>query len=601
MNNALLNEVRSCVRYLKNEDVFCLDLETTGLNPLEDRIRGIAIGTDKKQWYLQTVGKDALPLIKFKKELAPVLLDISKVCVMHNGKFDLRFLDANDWELNCKTADTMVCAYLLDDNRSGTGRLSLKGKGGLIDELFDIVLETWEESELAGGLFGKPEDVYAKQDVEFTMKCWKKLTRQLASYPDIKRFFWEVAMPMVRILADIENTGMRVDTEYLRRYENVVTQEAGDIEKRIADIVGKSINLGSPDQLSRFLFEEENGPKLQPKPWMKRGKKGLFSTSESVLSRYSQESPVCQMILDWRAKNKLVSTYISPFLRRAETNPERRIHGSLLQCNTKTGRLASRDPNLQNIPQYKGGDWGMRKAFVAPPGKKLIVADYSQLELRIMAHQSRDKTMTEIYQSGGDIHQTTQDALGLGPKDRTVAKGANFGIIYGLSAQGFKDDLWNKARVLKTLEECQQWRYAFFKTYPGIKLYHEKIERFMKKHGYTLTLAGRRRRVKEEMDRDYGYAFRMALNSTIQGSAADIVMIAMRNFDRSLRKFREKDKRWEEVKMLLQVHDEIIVESPEEIANDVAAVLQKDMENATTLRVPLEAGPGIGDSWAEAK
>ena len=506
-----------CVKYLKKESTFCVDLETTGLNPREDKIRGVAIGTEKRQWYLRTVGDEAIPIITLKKALAPIFLDLDKICVMHNGKFDIKFLKANDWDLNCKLGDTMILAFLLDDNRSGTGRLTLKGKGGLVDELFNIVLETWEESELAGGLFGKPEDVYAKQDAEYTMKCWKKLTRQLASYPEIKKFFWEVAMPTVRVLADIENAGMRVDVEYLERYEHVVSEEAQDLERRIIEALGKSVNVGSTEQLSKLLFEDPDGIRLQPKPWMKQGKNGCYSTAESVLSLYAQESPACQMILDWRAKNKLVSTYISPFRKLAVSNPENRIYCSLLQCGTKTGRLASRSPNLQNIPQYRGGDWGMRKAFVAPPGKKLVVSDFSQLELRIMAHRSQDKAMLEIYKSGGDIHQNTQDALGLGKKDRTVAKAANFGLIYGLSAQGLKENLWNQARLAKTLEECQQWRYGFFKAYPGIQIYHEKVENFMKKRGYTLTLAGRRRRVKEEMERDYGYAYRMALNCTIQG------------------------------------------------------------------------------------
>lgn len=881
MTKKPLDEIRECVRVLKTESTFCLDLETTGLNPREDRIRGVAIGTEKKPWYFHTVGNDAIPLVLLKDELSPILLDREKVCVMHNGKFDLKFLATNNWVCNCKIGDSMVLAFLMDDNRSGTGRLSLKGKGGLVDELFDVVLETWGQSELAGGLFGKPEDEYAKADVEYTMKCWKKLTRQLSGYPDIRKFFWEVAMPTVRILADIENAGMRVDVDYLHRYEQVVTGEASSLEARILDAVGKPINVGSTEQLSRFLFEDPDGPKLKPKPWMKPGKNKLYSTAESVMSLYSQESPICQMILDWRAKNKLVSTYVSPFLRLANSNQEHRIYCSLLQCGTKTGRLASREPNLQNIPQYKGGEWGMRKAFVAPSGKKLIVADYcvvggtqviteqgikpieyvverrpsvlssadgrqvcfkkveagapvgvmdvfrisledgssvkctadhtwmmldgrmrktsdlsvddrlahvregragryktwymksnrdyvyqhrllagylfgeipegfhvdhidgdhsrnvsdnlrllegsinygqgarrwwdkaseedrtrkkrslitgiknngrsykgrgnpnygkrrgnlgtcptcgkefysypsqkkiycgrscytteersvarsqhnhritkieyvgkelvyqitvadthtyvlvnglvsgnSQLELRLMAHRSQDKTMLEIYQSGGDIHQNTMDALGLGKEDRTVAKGLNFGLLYGLSAKGFKDNLWNTVRIAKTLEECQQWRYGFFKTYPGITLYHERVERYLREHGYTKTLAGRRRRVKEDMDRDFAYAFRMALNCTIQGSAADIVLIAMRNFDKILRKFREKDRRWDEAKMLLQVHDEIIVEAPEEIVEEVSVVLKDEMEGATTLRVPLVVDPGIAESWADAK
>lgn len=1447
MSRDPLVDLRACARHLKGRKEFAFDLETTGLNPREDRIRGVAIGTDKRQWYFHTIGNASIPLRMVKEELSPVLLDVEKLCVLHNAKFDLQFMASNNWMISNRLADTMILAFYLDDNRSGTGRLTLKGKGGLVDELFDVILETWEESELSGGLFGKSEDLYAKQDAEYTMKCWKKLSRQLSSYPEIKKFFWEVGMPMVKILADMESAGMKADTDYLEEYERVVMREAAEIEAHIIEAVGKPIKVGSPEQLSRYLFADVEGPKLEPKPWMKPGKKGLYSTAESVLSLYSQQSPIAQMVLDWRAKNKLVSTYISPFLSLARANTENRIYCSLLQCGTKTGRLASRSPNLQNIPRYTGGEWGMRKAFVAPKGKKLIVADYclaegtkvptsvgmksvenvvpgdlviqecgslrevlrtadsgaqkcyelmldkgysvvataehrfriidkkgeyiwkrlgdlsvgdsvalasgflrgeevslpeihfthhnnnkevsaplvssemlaqycgyltgdgtfsdryfgwvvnskdpdvdrmlrrltdglfraksakscyrgvvegkvsskpvaswlrdlgvsketipqfvwfggkviagcwlsglfesdgcvtlgrdgrvsvassrrglmegvqdlllslgipsalrrqrqslkgtdgrslylwevsvtsvgldrfshlvgflsqrkrrllsslieseakrnpkvgglpnqkervralrlrgeirkilnntavrntpitpsiaekvyqidpavyrrlgldklgdgmvflpvkritdvgeqrtfdlevagsktflangfvshnSQLELRLMAHRSQDKSMLEIYRTGGDIHQNTQDALGLGKQDRTVAKNCvvegteiltekgmipieelvthrekgwreapelriqsydklrkiekvyyggeqtcyrvnteyglcvdqtgdhevpvireeeitlvrtdklkkgdlmimkigadvhgkevrihtpevvgrtsykgaglpkkvtrdvaaflgyfvsegraepygsgryqvsfgfgseevemfrrvlrtsrgvlgdrvhtysrsdgalvvyvtskqlhtwlgvegagcssgekeiprcvrrapwelkreffrayfdgdgtvkssavsatskseklirqiqaemfnvgivgrihrdhvkgygcywswvtndiatfqkkvgfglskknaaankvknkqkrallfldgferqldamrpllkyldknkitecithkirfgetrltdkvkgllkgdaafmvqnglwtarvrrvkklqrkrkvydlyepvhkvmlvsplvtgdcNFGLIYGLSAQGLKDTLWNNARLAKTLEECQQWRYDFFRAYPGIVRYHERIERFLKKHGYTRTLAGRRRRVKEDMARDPGYAFRMALNSTIQGSAADIVMIAMRNFHNSIEKMRRLGGTlWHEVRMLLQVHDEIIVETPEEIAEEVRAVLKEDMEGATTLSIPLIAEPGIGDSWAEAK
>ena len=599
----ILEELRECVSILKDEDVFGIDLETTGLDPKYDKIIGIALGSHKsnKQWYFKTVGDKSMPLVVLKDTLSPVFLDGSKLAVFHNAKFDLKMLMTHDWPFYCRIGDSMILAYTLDDNRAGTGRLALKGKGGLVDELFDIELGTWEESALAGGLFGKDETIYAKQDVEYTLKCWYKLHSGL-SRQGLDKLFYEIDMPIVRILAEMELTGIKVDVNYLADYKKSLQDKLDQIEKEVLALVGKPIKIGSPEQLSKYLFDDLDGPKLEPKHGMVRGKNGLYSTSEGLLSKYDQECNIVSGVLGWRGVKKLLSTYVEPFLEIASKDPDGRIYTQFLQTRTLTGRFASKDPNLQNIPRPSKGDkYSMRGAFIVPDGKKMIVADYSQLELRLMAHRSQDSSMLEIYKNNGDIHSNTQNALGLAPEDRVIAKGVNFGLLYGMSAQGLQRTLWDSARQARTLEECQRWRLGFFRAYPGIVRYHSIVADNLKKCGYTKTLFNRRRRVYEDMKRDFEHAYRMALNCTIQGSAADIVKLAMRDFDRSIKRNSMKDKRWEDVKMLLQVHDEIVVEAPEEIATDVSLQLKHDMENAVKLSIPLTAEPKIGNSWVECK
>jgi DNA polymerase I-like protein with 3'-5' exonuclease and polymerase domains/intein/homing endonuclease len=1154
-----LIELGECVKHLTKAEKFAFDLETTGLDPRTDRIRGIGLATEERQWYFQVSGKNSLPLPTVKDALKTVFIDREKLCIGHNLKFDLQFCKTHEILLNCKIGDTMILAYTLDENRSNTGRLRLKDKGGLIDELFGVELEGWDASDLSGNLFGKPEDVYAKADVEWTMRCWNKLIPFLNHYPAIQKFYWEVSMPITRLISEMELAGMHVDTDYLLDYQKRLRKEAEALEEEFKKATGGSVSIGSPAALSRYLFEDPNGQKLRPGPWMKKGKSGLYSTDEGTLARYAKENPMCQTILDWRGKNKLLSTYVGPFMEKANKDEGRRIYGSLSQTGTVTGRFcvaadtilrtsegssridsldlkkypdlsilthagrhkkilkkiykgkeemyeiwnsvngmlrctanhrlltpagwkslkdiglgeevysnfypngsndqlrsafltafnkvgiedvwdieveedhsyvaggfvnhnSSSDPNMQNLPRDENS---MRKAFTAPQGKKLLVADYSQLELRLMAHQSQDKAMLEIYRTGGDIHDNTQKALGLiertiskncvaegsevftengyvpieeivgdikegwgkAPKlkimsyeglrpiekvyfggvkpcrrietdygivveqtldhempivrdgkiemvktedlcigdlsiikvggdvhgdsgkttipdvgkntsykdviipermteewakflgyyvsegsmtindknhyrigvgfgskeeeisedfsqltnllfkgrvkatirndgahifiltskkmcywlqaeragnisgnkripkciqsapwnikraffqslfegDGTVKKNpwtvsitsksetlirqvqselmnvgivgcihketrkdygnfwvwvtydlsgfkdkvdfiserkktrirtpvksenrsivfldgfdnqlrgmgvllknkdknkiteclthhirfgksritpavrrilqgdakfmsdnglwtsrirklecvgdrkvydlyepkhkvmlvsplvtgdCNFGLIYGLYPQGLKDQLWNKAKIDKTLDECAQWRAGFFATYSGVPAYHNHVEAFLNKNGYVKTLTGRRRHLKELMQKDFKQALRMGINYTIQGSAADIMLIAMRNIANKIAEKRLHDIRWNDVLILMQVHDEIVLEIPEELAEESSVLVKYEMENAVKLSVPLEVDPGLANSWEEAK
>ena len=725
-----LIELSECVKHLSKAEKFAFDLETTGLDPRTDRIRGIGLAVEDRQWYFQVSGKNSVPLPTVKESLKTVFIDREKLCIGHNLKFDLQFCKTHEIPLNCKIGDTMILAYTLDENRSNTGRLKLKEKGGLIDELFGVELEGWDASDLSGNLFGKPEEVYAKADVEWTLRCWNKLEPLLNHYPAIQKFYWEVSMPIIRLISDMELAGMHVDTAYLLDYQKRLRKEADAIEEDFKKLTNGSVSIGSPAALSKYLFEDPNGQKLRPGPWMKKGKSGLYSTDEGTLARYAKENPMCQMILDWRGKNKLLSTYVGPFMEKANRDEGRRIYGSLSQTGTVTGRFcvsgdtilqtpegafridaldlekypdvsilthtgrykkilkkiykgkeemyeirnncggllrctanhrlftskgwkrladislgedvyagfypdgtdklgfltafdmvgiedvwdieveedhsyvaggfvnhnSSSDPNMQNLPRDENS---MRKAFSAPHGKKLLVADYSQLELRLMAHQSQDKAMLEIYRTGGDIHDNTLKALGL--KERTVAKNCNFGLIYGLYPQGLKDQLWNKAKIDKTLDECAQWRAGFFATYAGVPSYHNHVEAFLNKNGYVKTLTGRRRHLKELMQKDFKQALRMGINYTIQASAADIMLIAMRNIHRKILENRLHNVRWNDVLMLMQVHDELVFEVPEDLTEEVSVMVKDGMENAVKISVPLEVDPGIADNWEEAK
>lgn len=1013
------SELDAALASLKRKKTYALDLETTGLDPHEDTIIGVALATDDGEWYFTPRGGPERR--ELFHALEPIFLDERKLAVFHNAKFDLEFLTMSNVEFRNQLGDTMVLAHYLDENRLTRGALSLKGKGSLTEELFGVVLDTYEQSALAGNLFGKDEATYAKDDVKWTLKCWKKLLPSLKRQKLTKPYF-EIAMPLLWVLVEMELSGMHIDSNFLYDFRKQLENECEDIERHFNELVGRRVKLGSPQVLSQLFFEEL---KWEPKPWMERGKNGLYGTSESVISHYASEGhEEAQLVLDYRSKMKMLGTYVRPFRKLALRDAESRIHTSLNSTGTVTGRLcvsgdtllqtsagtfevsrldltkhpecsilthkgrmrrilrkfykgkefmydvithtgkhikctaghrlmgrfgwsdlrslsvgddisvftpttgrcpetfgglygdtlrgefsllssargflrqcveevgrqqntvlscalrirkeirnvdertrerqlfkgnegkqtrgtrtagrfvgkgetprasrcrvgrlydslfdehdsvyrpseykllrsvgdwhrsseiadipgglqgivggvlsgdfgegeklpqgqarflrrpvsslfgcfgsvgcceesdessqqcsslrgcseesycledqpwgthtrtdplvgryrtcagiqnrpvsgrflvgrscgrsgrrysqgtgstferqteigflegarlsrvgfepfscgetaegsshygtfsferivaivpvgvhdvwdievdedhsyvaqglvhhnSSSSPNMQNIPRSKGS---MRKAFTAPEGKVIVDADYSQLELRLMAHRSQDERMLEIYNTGGDIHDMTQTMLTI--EERTVAKNINFGLIYDMSPKTFKQTLWNKNRIVKSLDECTRWSYGFFETYPGVKRYHYLIEAQLQERGYVTTLTGRRRRLDEELKLNWNRGFRQAVNATIQGSAADIINIAMRNFREALLEKRREDPRWNEVLMLLQVHDELILEAPEELGEEAAELLRVSMENVTTLSVPLIAEPAIGYSWEDAK
>jgi len=609
MTTVAQTAVAEALSALRRHSSFVLDLETTGLCARTDRIIGIAIGvSDDQTWYLDFTGAERCSFTEVMDGLRPILADPTKLWINHNVKFDLEFLlQLGDVEVNCEIADTMIASWLVDETRAGSGRLRLKGKGGLIDEEFDVLLDEWDMSALSGTLpgFGKSAEEYGRDDAKWTWKLWRKMEPKIKRMK-LEKVFWEIEMPLVRCLADMEMAGIMVDVPYLRELGKKLQKEADDLEVQIQKEAGFKILVSSPEQISRWLFGPQ-GP-LKPFPWMvrgkgKKGKPGEYSTAEAVLSEYSVDFPVAQMILDWRGRQKLIGTYVRPLIKLATSNSESRIYTSLWQTGTSTGRLASSDPNLQNIPsenpEHPKEPHPLRLAFISPPGFKLVVADYGQLELRIMAHLSQDEKMLDAYATGKDLHQITMDALGV--DDRKVGKGLNFGLLYGMGAEGFRKHLWVKSRIRKTLDECTRWRYGFFELYSGLPRYYRKIEEQIRKKGIVYTITGRYRHLKEEMARDENRAYRQGINCTVQGSAADLISIAMRNLRGELIKRAHLDSRWKLVRMILQVHDELIVETPDELADEVVKLVSASMVGVTTLKVPLEAEAHAHVNWAYAK
>lgn len=590
------NALDECVAALHKSNEFCLDLETTGLDYKNHQIIGIGLAVVGREWYF-SVNK-SLTAESILRRLEPILRDHNKIMVGHNIKFDLKFIWSLGFCSDCKIADTMVLAWMLNENLAGTGCLALKGKIGLINSIFGVELPDWKDSFLGGNLFGKSEEEYGKDDVKWTLRLWKKLYVSLKKQ-GLEKCFWELEMPMVKILAEMEMVGIMVDVPYLLEMEKYEESKICDLEKRIQEKL-PGVNINSPKQLSKALFSGDK-PLLKPKPWMQPNKNG-FSTDEETMSYFAADGvDLAQLLLDFRKHVKILNTYIKPLIAFATSNNESRVYTSFNQTGTVTGRLSSCNPNLQNIPRLiKGEMFPLRKCFIASPGKSLLVADYSQLELRIMAHQAKDENMMAAFLNNKDIHTQTQEMLNI--TDRVVAKGINFGLIYGMSAETFQKHLWLQNKIKKPLEECRQWCYMFFQSYPGVRLYHQKIQKQLEEKKYVVSLTGRRRRMSEEIKKNAGYALRSAVNYTIQGSASDIICIAMRNFRKEVERRRVKgEKGWNEVFMLLQIHDELVLEAPDDIVGEVKEVLVDCMKNSVKLRVPLDCEAGIGKNWADAK
>ena len=408
---------------------------------------------------------------------------------------------------------------------------------------------------------------------------------------DIKSLFKEIEMPLVPVLARMEIEGARIDTNSLKETSRLFTEKMNEIEKSIRETAGEEINISSPKQIGELLFD-----KLKLSDKAKKTKTGQYVTSEEVLNTLVGKHPVVQQILDYRGYKKLLSTYIDalPELINPRTG---KIHTSYNQAVTTTGRLSSSNPNLQNIPIRDENGKEVRKAFIPEPGCEFFSADYSQIELRLMAHLCGDKNMVEDFNSGHDIHRATAAKIFKKPMDevtsdmRRMAKTANFGIIYGISAFGLAE----RMNVSRT--EAKGLIDEYFATYPGVKEYMEKSIEKAREKGYTETLFGRRCQLPDINSRNAvvrGYAERNAINSPIQGTAADIIKIAMINIDRRIREEHLKSR------MILQVHDELNFTVVPEEKERLEAIVKQEMEGATTLSVPLLAESGWGKNWLEA-
>ncbi|MDX1762903.1 MAG: DNA polymerase I [bacterium] len=581
-------------RIKKQKDV-SIDLETTALDPMRAAIVGISLSVQRGEGVYIPVahrGADApeqLPLREVLDALGPLLIDPKIKKIGQNIKYDMLVLANAGVKVEGVYFDTMVASYLINPSRT-------------THNLNDLALTylnhktiTYQEVTGTGrkaiGFDQVPVDqatAYAAEDAEITYALYELLAPRLEEQ-NLDGLFHEIEVPLISVLARMEQTGVRIDTDFL----GVMSREIGDdldrLKKKIYGLAGEEFNINSTQQLARILFT-----KLKIKP-VKKTKTG-FSTNVEVLQKLAEEHELPREILEYRSLNKLKSTYVDalPKLVHPETG---RVHTSFNQTVTATGRLSSSDPNLQNIPIRTPLGKKIRQAFVAEPGHLLLSADYSQVELRILAHLSEDENLISAFFNNEDIHTRTAAEIFDLPADRVTpemrrdAKVVNFGIIYGMGRYGLVRQLGIP------ISEAERYIEQYFARYPGVRLYQEKLLADAREQGFVTTIMNRRRLIPELSQSNKAIVAageRTAINTPIQGSSADIIKVAMLRISKALEKKKKKTS------MILQIHDELVFEVPEEELEAVRGIVKQGMEEVVQLKVPLVVEMGVGRNWSEA-
>ena len=590
------HKLSQLISLLGQHTEFAFDTETDGLS-YDRRWIGFSLSVchqgEYVGWYIPTGherGDDLFAVNPTNVDVATVKILINTIFQegnrvwIQNAKFDLGVLRNEGFDVDAfgaETLDTRCASWLLEPERDGGHGLKslVPNVLGLEMGSFSQFKHYTKNSYAPVGEMGK----YAIEDSVFLLQLAHALYPQLS--PTLLKVFHELEMPIMRIVEEMEHFGIRVDTDVLQKLYEELTQEAHEIERKFIALFGTNSQIGSPQWLSRNMGGVW-GDKIQ----QGTGKENLNVILEDAnLSALGQEA--IDLVLRYRQTSKLASTYCKALVEAADVN--QRVHGSFDPWGTGTGRWSSSRPNLQNIPssRTKEGDT-IRKAFKAQEGYKLIVADYSQIELRVMAHLSGDPTMSSIYQDAGDIHQMTADACGC---TRFDAKSVNFGLIYKMGAKTLA------SKINRTVEEAQDYSDKYFERYVGVAHHQDRLISACRRKGFTWTITGRRRPLKHLHSSKFGLRAsdeRKAINTQVQGSAADLLKIGLRNFYRRLRGEGLGPKQF---RVVGQVHDEVVIEVIDEHAEYVCSVLQYEMENCVKLNVPLIAEPCIADSWGEAK
>jgi DNA polymerase-1 len=573
-------------------DTFCFDSETTSTNELEAELVGLAFSVKKGEGFYIACPVDRTACLLLLDKLKPIFNLTDKTLVGQNIKYDLLVLANYGIELKNKLFDTMLAHYLLQpDMRHGMDVLAETYLGYSPVSITTLIGKKGKDQ-------GSMRDVelalikeYAVEDADITLQLKGVFAPQMAE-SSTQKLFDEIEMPLVPVLADMEREGINLDSEALREFSKELEIEVAKIEQEIYDLAGLKFNIASPAQLGKILFEH-----LKIDDKAKKTATKQYSTAEDVLVKLAHKHPIVDKVLEFRGLVKLKNTYVDtlPTLINAET---KRIHTSYNQAVASTGRLSSNNPNLQNIPIRTERGKEVRKAFVPRNSDyTLLSADYSQIELRIIAALSQEKSMIEDFKNGTDIHTSTAAKVYGIPveevtkEQRSHAKMVNFGIIYGISAFGLSERL-NIAR-----SEAKSIIDNYFMKYPGIKQYmDESIEKAREK-GYVETILGRRRYLRDINSANQtvrGFAERNAINAPIQGSAADMIKIAM------IRVHAEIKKRNLKSKLLLQVHDELVFDAYKPELEELTALVKECMQNALPLEVPIVAETGYGKNWLEA-
>lgn len=588
------SEMENLLQVLKNHKEISFDTETTGIDANNAELVGLSFSVEPhKGWYV--------PIPSNREETRHILYrfqgvfnDQEKIWIGHNIKYDLLMLKWNGIELKGKIFDTMLAHYLIEpDGKSNMDWLSAKylnyepihieeligKKGKNQGNMRDVELEKIKE--------------YAVEDADVTLQ-FKSIFIPKLKKCDVEKVFSDIENPLVPVLTDMEYEGVRIDTEFLNEYSRVLEIESRVHEEKVYEAAGVRFNLGSPKQLGEVLFE-----KLKLDPKARKTKTGQYATGEDVLRKLAVVHPVADDILAYREYTKLKSTYVDalPLLINPKTG---RVHTTYGQAVAVTGRLASNNPNLQNIPIRTDRGREIRKAFVPRDERHILVsADYSQIELRIVAALSGDRNMCEAFRQNKDVHTATAAKVygieeeAVTKEMRRKAKSVNFGIIYGQGAFGLADNLGISRTEAKTIID------NYKKEFNGITRYMDDMINFCREHGYVQTVVGRKRWLRDINSANFtvrGYAERNAINSPIQGTAADMIKLAMVKIHHAFKKHQFKSR------MILQVHDELVFDCIKEEVETVKPVILECMQTAMTLpnEVPVVAEVGEGNNWLEA-
>ena len=520
-------------------------------------------------------------------QIKPILENNAVDKIGHHLKYDAHVLENHGIHLQGWYFDTMLASYVLNSVATRHGmddvaRLYLSHLTTSYEQIAGkgVKQKTFNQIEIETAAH------YAAEDAHVTYRLYEVLSAKLQKHPELVNILHNIEMPVARVLTSMEENGIQLDLKFLDQLGVDFSQTMQDLENQIVELAGENFNVSSPKQVGEILFD---------KLGLKGGKKtatGQYSTSESVLEKI--EHPISSLILDYRGLSKLKSTYTDGLLKQAN-NDTHRVHTSYHQALTATGRLSSTDPNLQNIPIRTEIGRQIRKAFVAPEGRVLLAADYSQIELRLMAHFSQDDALLDAFNHGQDVHRrTAAEVLGIALEDvtsdqRRQAKAVNFGLLYGMSEFGLIRQLGF------TREESQNYIKQYFQRYPGIYEYMQRTRQVALEQGFVETILGRRLYTPDIAARNMMVrkaAERAAINAPLQGSAADIIKMAMIEVDKMLPQAQAK--------MLLQVHDELVFEVDADAADELAPKLAEVMQSVVEISVPLVVEVGKGNNWDEA-
>ncbi len=584
-------ERNKLVQYLLTNELVSLDTETTGTDPFDAELVGLSFAVKENEAFYVPIPSDQEEAQKIVNEFKPVYENEKILKVGQNIKYDMTVLANYHINIKGELFDTMVAHYLLQPelrhNMDYLAEIYLKYQTIHIDELIG---PKGKDQKNMRDLSPTQVYEYACEDADVTLKLKAVLEKELKKYK-ADQLFYQIEMPLIPVLAKMERNGVRLDTEALKQTSKDYTARMEQLEKEIIGLAGEKFNISSPKQVGEILFDKLH---IIDKP--KKTKGGQYVTSEEVLQSLKGKHAIVEKILAYRGLKKLLSTYIDA-LPKLINPKDNRIHTSFNQTITATGRLSSSNPNLQNIPIRDEDGKEIRKAFIPDDGCEFFSADYSQIELRIMAHLSEDHNMIEAFTEGDDIHAATAAKIFKQPienitrEQRSRAKTANFGIIYGISAFGLSE------RMGVSRTEAKKLIDDYFETYPQIKEYMDKSIQRARIKGYIETISGRRRYLPDINSNNSvvrGYAERNAINAPIQGSAADIIKVAM------IRIFQRFEKENIHSKMILQVHDELNFSVYPEEKERVQEIIISEMENAYKMQVPLKADCGWGKNWLEA-